>query len=189
MVLVKLASEDQATEGGLLLSANVKVKKNEGTVMSVGPGKINQESGVAYDMPLSPGEDVVFGGYGTEINYNGEKCMLIRDDDVLIKCKGKLNLETAEVLRDNVLVYIEKKKEEDAVGGILLAKSTSSKKLPTIGEVIKVGRGRYATNGVIMDMDVEPGDMIKFRNLAGGKVEIDDKDYTVVQMNSILMKF
>mmetsp|Transcript_53285 Transcript_53285/g.79596 ORF Transcript_53285/g.79596 Transcript_53285/m.79596 type:complete len:252 (-) Transcript_53285:125-880(-) len=190
MAMVKLLEEEVETSGGLLLGAKAKIKKNEGTVMSVGPGKINQESGFAFDMPLEVGENVLFGDYtGTDIEYNGKKCALIRDMDVLVKYKGsKLNLETAEVLRDNVLVSVEMKKQEE-VGGILIAQSSASmKKVPTVGTVVKVGKGRYAMNGELMQMDVDEGDMIKFR-VPQGQVEVEGKTYTVVTMTNILMKF
>lgn len=191
MVLVKKSTKDDKTDVGLVLTASVKTKDDEGTVVAVGTGKIHHESGVAFDMPLAPGESVLFNQFaGTDLEYNGEKHALIADDAVFVKYNGdKLNIETAEVLRDNVLVNVVKK-EEDSVGGILLAKtSASKKKLPTIGEVVKVGPGRYATNGKIMEMDVTAGDMIKFRNSAGEPVEIEDKIYTLVRMSDILAKF
>jgi len=190
LVMVKLANKAQQTEGGLLLSNKVKVKKNEGTVMSTGTGKINQESGVAFDMPVVPGENVIFGSYdGEQIEYNGVKHALIRDADVLVKYEGeKLNMETAEMLRDNILVYVEPK-EEDEIGGILLAKSSAGKAKPTIGEVIKVGPGRYAMNGELMEMDVTAGDMVRFREFTGSTVEIDNKEYSVIRMNDVLAKF
>lgn len=190
MVLIKLDAKESETSGGLLLASKVKVKKNEGTIVSTGPGKINQESGVKFDMPVSPGEKAIYGQYsGTQLNLNGDAHVLIQDADILVKYTGdKLNLATAQMLRDNVLVKIEKK-EDESTGGILLAKSSTGKAKPTIGEVIKVGPGRYATNGKLMEMDVKEGDMIRFRDFTGNTVEIDGEDYSVVRMNDILAKF
>ena len=190
MVLIEKASLSEQTDGGLLLGAKPKIKDDEGTVVSVGPGKVHHETGVAFDMPLSPGESVLYNQYAaTDIDYNGKKHALLTDDQVLVKYDGdKLNLETAKVLRDNVLVYVPKK-DEDSVGEILLARSSASKRMPTIGEVVKVGPGRYASNGVLMEMDLDTGDMIKFRNAAGEPVEISGERYTLVRMNDILAKF
>ena len=190
MVLIKLDSKEQETEGGLLLASKVKVKKNEGTVVSTGSGKINQETGFRYDMPVSPNDKVVYGSYvSTTVKYNGQEHVLIQDSDILVKYTGdKLNLETVKMLRDNTLVKIEKK-EEDSVGGILLAKTSTGKAKPSIGQVVKVGPGRYAMNGELMEVDVQEGDMIRFRDLAGNMVTIDGQDYSVVRMNDILAKF
>lgn len=190
-VLIKLDSKAQETEGGLILTSKVKVKSNEGVVVSTGPGKINQETGFEFDMPVSAGEKVVYGNYvGMQVNYNGDEHVLIQDSDILVKYLGeKLNLDTAEMLRDNVLVKIEKKDEAESAGGILLAKTSAGKPKPTIGEVVKVGPGRYAMNGKLMEMDVESGDMIRFRDFSGNKVEIDGEEYSVVRMNEILAKF
>jgi chaperonin GroES len=190
MVLIKLDEKESETSGGLLLASKVKVKKNEGTIISTGPGKIHLESGVKFDMPVASGEKVIYGQFsGTQLNLDGAAHVLIQDSDILVKYSGeKLNLETVQMLRDNVLVKIEKK-EEESIGGILLAKSSTGKAKPTIGEVVRVGPGRYAMNGKLMEMDVEIGDMIRFRDFTGNTVEIDGQDYSVVRMNDILAKF
>lgn len=189
MVLVKLNSADTETAGGLLLATKKKTKKNEGNVVSVGPGKINQDSGFAFDMPLAPGESVIYDSYGgAEVNYNGVQHVLIPDDVVLIKHTGKLTMDSCTLLRDSLLVFVEETKEEE-IGGILIAKTISGKKRKSIGEVVKAGPGRFATNGVLMEMDVAVGDMIKFRDLAGSIVEIEGKDYSVIRLTDVLCKF
>ena len=114
MVLVKLNSADTETAGGLLLATKKKTKKNEGNVVSVGPGKINQDSGFAFDMPLAPGESVIYDSYGgAEVNYNGVQHVLIPDDVVLIKHTGKLTMDSCTLLRDSLLVFVEETKEEE----------------------------------------------------------------------------
>lgn len=189
-LLVKIAGAKDQTEGGILLTGKAKIKKTEGKVVTVGPGKTHQDTGVVFDMPVAPGEGVVYGKYdGTEIDLNGEKHILIRDDDILVKFTGdELTLEGADVTRDNVLVYVERK-EAATEGGILIAKSSKTENRPSTGEVVKVGPGRIAANGELMPMEVEAGDMVKFRDFAGNEVNIGDKEYSVVRMSDILAKF
>lgn len=189
-LLVKVADVQDETEGGILLTGKSKIKKSEGTVVSVGPGKTHQESGVVFEMPVGEGDGVVFGKFdGTEISYNGEPHTLIRDDDILVKFSGdKLTMDSVDVVRDAVLVYAPNK-EEETTGGILIAKSSTSESRPSTGEVIKVGPGRMAANGSLMEMDVEVGDMVKFRDYAGNEVEIGGEEYVVVRMIDILAKF
>jgi len=189
-LLVKKVEAKEQTEGGILLSGKSKIQKTEGQVISVGPGKTHPDSGAVFDMPVSPGESVVYGKYdGTEINYDGKPHTLIRDDDILVKFSGdELSLDTVDVVRDCVLVKVNKK-EEETTGGILIAKSSSSEAKPSTGEVVKVGPGRMAADGTMMAMDVEVGDMVKFRDFAGNEVEIDGEDFSVVLMADILAKF
>jgi len=141
-------------------------------------------------MAVTNGEGVVYGKYdGTEIEFNGSKHTLIRDDDVLVKYAGdELSLETADVISDNVLVAVSDEEEQATAGGLLIA-STSSKKRPSTGTVVKVGPGRMASNGALMEMDITSGDMVKFRDFAGNEVKIDGKEYSVVRMVDILAKF
>jgi chaperonin GroES len=189
-ILVKIADAVEKTEGGILLTGKAKIKKTEGKVVAVGPGKTHPETGAVFNMPVSSGENVMYGKYdGTEIDIDGAKHTLIRDDDILVKYTGdSLTLDNVEVVRDAVLVYVETK-ERATEGGILIAKSSSSETKPSTGKVVKVGPGRYATNGELMEMEVSEGDYIKFRDYAGNEVEIDGEEYTVVRMMDILAKF
>ena len=174
----------------MLCHVQSKVQKTEGIVISKGPGKTHQESGILFPMSVEEGEGVVYGKYdGTEVEYNGEKHTLIRDDDVLVKYDGdELTLDTASVINDNVLVSVETEEEQATAGGLLIAQ-TSSKKRPSTGTIVKVGPGKMASNGSLMEMDVNPGDMVKFRDFAGNEVTIQGKEYSVVKMVDILAKF
>ena len=189
-ILVKVADAQEKTEGGILLAGKAKIQKTEGKVVSVGPGRTHPETGATYDIPIESGEGVVYGKFdGTELDIDGDKHTLIRDDDVLVKFTGdELTIDSADVVRDNVLVYVEKK-ETATEGGILIAQSSKSDSKPSTGEVVKVGPGRIASNGEVMAMDVAPGDMVKFRDFAGNDVTIGEKEYSVVKMADILAKF
>jgi chaperonin GroES len=192
-ILVKIAQAQEQTEGGILLAGKAKIKKTEGTVVAVGPGKTHADSGIVVPMPVAVGDGVVYGKYdGTELDYNGDKHTLIRDDDVLVKFKkgDVLSKDAVEVIGDNVLVYSDKS-ESSTEGGILIATSVSggSDSKPSTGTVVKVGLGRMASNGEIMAMEVQVGDMVKFRDFAGNEVTIQDEEYCVVKMADILAKF
>ena len=188
--LVKTVPAVDSTEGGILLTGKAKIVKTEGTVVALGPGRTHQDSGVVFDMPVAVGDGVVYGKYdGTEIDLGGEKHTLIRDDDILVKFSGdKLTVDSVDVVRDMVLVYAETK-EVETEGGILLASSSKKAQKPSTGEVVKVGPGKMAANGELMAMEVEVGDMVKFRDFAGNEVEIEGKEYSVVKMSDILAKF
>lgn len=142
-------------------------------------------------MPVSPGEHVVYGKYdGTEIDYDGEKHALIRDEDILVKWSGeKLTNDNAEVVSDNVLVRVTDSKDGETASGLVIAATVEKGKKPSTGEVVKVGPGRMASNGEIMKVDISEGDMVKFRDFAGNEVMIEGEEYSVVRMPDILAKF
>jgi len=194
-ILVKVAEDVQETEGGIILSGKSKIKKTEGLVISCGPGKTHQDSGLFFPMPVGAGDEVVYGKYdGTEIEYLGEKHCLIRDDDILITYPSgsdKKDEDTVNVCSDSVLVKVAQTEEElETAGGLLIASTSSSaKKRPSTGTVVKVGPGKMAANGELMEMDLKVGDMVKFRDFAGNEVEIGSTEYSVVRMVDILAKF
>merc|ERR1711935_1244879 len=101
----------------------------------------------------------------------------------LVKFTGsELTLESCDVIRDSVLVYVENK-ESTTAGGLVLAKSSDNESKPSTGKVVKVGPG------VFDNMAVSEGDNIKFRDFAGNEVEIEGEEYTVVKMEAIIAKF
>jgi len=191
MVLVKKVDVVDQTGGGIFLTGKSKISKSEGTVVSAGPGRTNSESGFLRPSSISPSETVVFGKFdGEEVTYDGATHTIIRDDDVLVKfAEGKdMTLENAVVLWDNVLVRVVKV-EAEATGGVLIA--ATSKKLTTssIGEVMSVGPGKIAFNGELMEMDIEMGDMVKFRDFASQEVEIGGEEFAVLKMTDLIAKF
>lgn len=142
-------------------------------------------------MPVSVGDIVSYGKFtGEVITYNDSKHTLIRDDDILVSfpAGSEKTVENAQVVWDNVLVKIEKKEIESS-GSILIAATTKKATISSIGEVIKVGPGRYAMNGELMENDVVAGDWVKFRDFAAQDVEINDEEYAVVSMTDLLAKF
>ena len=142
-------------------------------------------------MPVTVGESVYFGKFdGEELTYNDAKHTLIRDEDVLVKFPADvdLTLDNAEVLWDNVLIKVEEVDQMET-GGILIAETVKKATVSSIGEVLKVGKGKLAFNGELMEMDVAPGDMVKFRDFAAQEVEISGEKYAVVRMTDLLAKF
>ena len=184
-VLVKVADALEESEGGILLTGKTKIQKTEGKIVNVGPGKTHPETGEPFEIPVESGENVVYGKYdGTALDIDGVKHTLIRDDDILIKFAGdELTLDNAEVIRDNILV--DAPEQESTEGGLLLTKSSESQSKPSTGTVLKVGPGRFPGK----DMNVSPGDSVKFMVYAGNEVEIEGKEYSVVKMTDILAKF
>jgi len=189
-ILVKVYESEKETEGGIILSQKAQVKKTEGFVVSTGPGRTHQESGILFEMPVKSGDSVLYGKYdGTEIDYDGSKHMLIRDTDIMVKYNGdKLTLDSAEMTSDSILVKVNRSGEEETSSGLLIA-STANKGKASTGEVIRVGPGRMAANGEFMTVDVSVGDFVKFRDFAGNEVTIEKEDYAVVRFPDVLAKY
>lgn len=191
-VLVKIAKEAEEVGGGILLAQSAMIKKTEGVVVSVGPGKPHPESGTLFPMPVESGDSVLYGKYdGTEIKYNGEKHMLIRDDDILVKYTGdEMTLDNVETVNDYILAQVQLEGGDETSGGLLIAPTSSDKnKKPSTGKVVKVGPGRMSSDGSLMQLNIEEGDMIKFRDFAGNEVMIGNDEFSVVRAEDVLAKF
>mmetsp|Transcript_37464 Transcript_37464/g.42813 ORF Transcript_37464/g.42813 Transcript_37464/m.42813 type:complete len:247 (+) Transcript_37464:144-884(+) len=189
-ILVKTVAEKESTDGGILLTGSSKIEKTRGTVVSVGPGTNHEETGRVMEIPLEPGNGVVYGEYdGIEIDFNGAPHMLIRNNNILVKYLGdKMTLDSVNVIGNRVLVKINDD-DEESVGGVILATPSSKETRPSTGTVVKIGEGKMTGDGTILPMLVSIGDKVKFMDYAGNEIEIEEEEFSVVLMSEILAKF
>ncbi|BCV20463.1 co-chaperone GroES [Moorella sp. Hama-1] len=82
-VVIKVLSGEEKTQGGIVLPDTAKEKPQEGEVIAVGPGKI-LDNGSRVAPEVKKGDVVVFAKYsGTEVKYEGQEYLIIRDSDIL----------------------------------------------------------------------------------------------------------
>ena len=82
-VLVLRTGEEEKTSGGIIIPDTAKEKPQEGKVIAVGPGKVNEE-GNKIPLDVKAGDKVLFGRYsGTEIKIDGVEHLIMREDDIL----------------------------------------------------------------------------------------------------------
>jgi len=82
-VLVRRVEEAETTRGGIIIPDSAKDKPQEGEVISVGKGKVN-EDGKVRPLDVKDGDRVLFGKYsGTEIKIDGEELIIMREEEIL----------------------------------------------------------------------------------------------------------
>jgi chaperonin GroES len=82
-VLVKRFEAGDEIQGGIIIPDTAKEKPQEGEVLSVGPGKL-QEDGTRRVLAVAAGNKVLFGKYaGTEITLDGDELIVMRESDLL----------------------------------------------------------------------------------------------------------
>ena len=82
-VLVKRVEEEEKTKGGIIIPDTAKEKPQEGTVIAVGAGKLD-ENGKLITMGVKAGDRVLFGKWsGTEVKIDGEDLLIMKESDIL----------------------------------------------------------------------------------------------------------
>jgi chaperonin GroES len=80
-VLVKRIESEERSAGGIIIPDTAKEKPQEGTVIAVGPGKLDKGERIALNVAI--GDRVLFGKYsGTEVNIAGVEHTLLREEDI-----------------------------------------------------------------------------------------------------------
>lgn len=87
-ILVKRVEEEKQTAGGIIIPDKAKEKPVEGTIIAVGPGKLN-DAGERIALQVKEGDIVLFTKYGgSDVKIDGEKYLIMREEDVLGVIEG-----------------------------------------------------------------------------------------------------
>lgn len=82
-VIVKRIEEEEKSKGGIIIPDTAKEKPQEGRVVAVGKGKVN-ENGKITPLDVKVNDRVLFGKYsGSDINIDGEEHLIMREEDIL----------------------------------------------------------------------------------------------------------
>lgn len=81
-VVIKMIEGEETTKSGIILSASAKEKPQIAEVIEVGPG--GKVDGKEVEMYLKKGDKVIVSKYaGTEVKYEGEDLIIVKQEDVL----------------------------------------------------------------------------------------------------------
>ena len=83
LIVKRIEEHEQKSAGGIIIPDTAKEKPQEGKVLAVGKGKVN-EDGKTIPLDVKTGDRILFGKYsGSEIKVDGEECLILREDEVL----------------------------------------------------------------------------------------------------------
>ncbi len=86
-VVIKPSNREEVSKSGIIIPDTAKEKPQEGSIIAVGPGRLNEE-GKRVAMELKVGDKVLYAKYaGTEIKLDNEEYLILRENDVM----GKLS--------------------------------------------------------------------------------------------------
>jgi len=82
-IVVKPLDAEQTTASGLVIPDTAKEKPQEGEVLAIGPGRID-DTGNRVPLDVAIGDKVIYSKYGgTEVKYGGEEYLILSARDVL----------------------------------------------------------------------------------------------------------
>jgi chaperonin GroES len=83
-VMVKrLENGVEKTKGGIIIPDTAKEKPEQGKIVAVGKGKVNDD-GKLVPVGVKVGDTILFGKYsGSEVELDGEEHLIMREEDIL----------------------------------------------------------------------------------------------------------
>jgi chaperonin GroES len=87
-VLVRRLEEKETVKGGIIIPDSAKEKPQEGEVVAVGAGKLN-DKGDRIQLDVKVGDRILFGKYsGNDIKIEDEEFLILKEDEILAKIGG-----------------------------------------------------------------------------------------------------
>ncbi len=84
-VLVRRLEEKETVKGGIIIPDSAKEKPQEGEVVAVGAGKLN-DKGERIQLDVKVGDRILFGKYsGNDIKIDDEEFLILKEDEILAK--------------------------------------------------------------------------------------------------------
>ena len=88
VIVKRLEDEVEKTKGGIIIPDTAKEKPQQGKIIAVGKGKLNDD-GKLTPIDVKVGDTILFGKYsGSEIKLNGEEHLIMREEDILGVVEG-----------------------------------------------------------------------------------------------------
>lgn len=82
-IVLRPLEAEQTTASGLVIPDTAQERPQEGEVVAVGPGRID-DNGNRVPLDVSVGERVIYSKYGgTEVKYSGEEYLILSARDIL----------------------------------------------------------------------------------------------------------
>ena len=82
-IVIRQVEAEQTTASGLVIPDTAKEKPQEGDVIAVGPGRVD-DSGNRIPVDVKVGDVVIYSRYGgTEVKYDGQEFQILSSRDVL----------------------------------------------------------------------------------------------------------
>lgn len=82
-VVIQQVEAEETTASGLVLPGSAQEKPQEGTVVAVGPGRVD-DNGNRVPLDVKVGDSVIYARYGgTEVTYGDDTYMILSARDVL----------------------------------------------------------------------------------------------------------
>ena len=84
---------------------------------------------------------------------------------------------------DDRIVVKPNESEETTASGLVIPDTAKEK--PQRGEIVAVGEGKTADNGLIVKPQVKTGDQVLYGKYAGTEITIEGEDYLIMRESDI----
>ena len=88
-VLVRRVEAEEKTAGGIIIPDTAKEKPQEGEVIAVGAGTLN-DRGELRPLDVRAGDRILFGKWsGTEVKLDNEELLIMKESDIMGILEGQ----------------------------------------------------------------------------------------------------
>ena len=109
---------------------------------------------------------------------------IAQNNNLIITSQTMAKTSKIKPIGGNILV--EPVSDEKVTSTGIVLPDTVSKEKPQRGKVIALGTGKLDQNGKMIPFNVKVGDIVMFKKYSPDELEIEDKEYLIMDENAIL---
>ena len=169
-IVVQASEAETTTASGIVIPDTAKEKPQEGKVLAVGPGRVN-DTGTRDGGALSPQ------------SHQGDSR---RESTSRTPQEGEgtpVASVSIKPLEDKIVVQASEAETTTASGIVI---PDTAKEKPQEGKVLAVGPGRVDDNGNRIPVDVSVGDVVIYSKYGGTEVKHNGEEYLILSARDVL---
>lgn len=88
-VIVEPIEQEEMTASGIVLPESAKERPQRGTILAVGPGRLDEDGEKRIAMDVKVGDVVLYAQYsGTQFKIDDKKYLVLSEKDILARVAG-----------------------------------------------------------------------------------------------------
>ncbi|MFN8422574.1 MAG: co-chaperone GroES [Anaerolineae bacterium] len=88
-VIVEPIEQEEVTASGIVLPESAKERPQRGTILAVGPGRLDEDGAKRIAMDVKVGDVVLYAQYsGTQFKIDNTKYLVLSEKDILARVAG-----------------------------------------------------------------------------------------------------
>ncbi|UKJ90286.2 chaperonin [Theileria orientalis] len=196
-VLILKSDVNDVTKSGVYIGSK-KSRDFVGSVLAVGPGRLNIDTGVLTPLSVSVGDYVIYDmpDETVDLKYKDTPCVLVKEENIYARIAlpknaldNSISYDRIVPLSDRLLLRVLESPKRTESG--LVISRTNNKDDLIKAKIVSMGPGSYTNDGRLIPIkDLKVGDVVMYSERVSerGEFSAEGVNYSFIRRNAVLAR-